>query len=126
MLMASQKPHRYANTPGAISAQCPVAPRKQTSRSLELLPSPTPPSRPRAPPRSRAWATGPCPNIWLSHPCSTRGHGRCSIGASCPHLARRLARPALVCVREGAHLMKTEQPRNLGYMQLAVLEVTDC
>jgi hypothetical protein len=29
-------------------------------------------------------------------------------------------------MRECAHLMKAEQPRNLGYMQLAVIKVTDC
>src|SRR5262249_52225836 len=29
-------------------------------------------------------------------------------------------------MRECAHLMKTEQPRDLGYMQLAVIEVTNC
>jgi len=29
-------------------------------------------------------------------------------------------------MRECAHLMKTEQPRNLEYMQLAVIEVTNC
>src|SRR5262245_37012310 len=29
-------------------------------------------------------------------------------------------------MRERAHLMKTEQPRNLGYMQLAVVEITNC
>jgi hypothetical protein len=42
----------------------------------------------------------------------------------CPHLAWRLSGPALACMRECAHLMKTEQPRNVGYMQLAVIEVT--
>src|SRR5262249_53622179 len=41
------------------------------------------------------------------------------------HLARRVAGPALVCVRECAHLTKAEQPRNLGDMQLVVLEVTN-
>src|SRR5215475_12574894 len=55
----------------------------------------------------------------------TRGRGVCSIGAGCSHLARCLAGPALVCVRERAHLTKAKQPRNLGYMQLAVLEVTN-
>src|SRR5262249_48617653 len=51
--------------------------------------------------------------------------GTCSISASCSHLARRLSGPALVCMRECAHLTKTEQPRNLGYMQLAIIEVTN-
>src|SRR5215813_5921878 len=49
----------------------------------------------------------------------------CSTRAGCPHLARRLSGPALECMRECAHLMKTEQPRDLGYMQLAVIEVTN-
>src|SRR5262249_42655696 len=48
-----------------------------------------------------------------------------SISANCPHLARRLSGPALECMRECAHLMKAEQPRDLGYMQLAVIEVTN-
>src|ERR1700757_17294 len=43
----------------------------------------------------------------------------------CPHLAWRLSGPALACMGECAHLMKTEQPRNFGYMQLAVIEVTN-
>src|SRR5262244_670937 len=49
-----------------------------------------------------------------------------SISAGCSHLAWRLSGPALACMRECAHLMKTEQPRNLGYMQLAIIEVTNC
>src|SRR5258708_2773688 len=52
-------------------------------------------------------------------------HGPCSIRACSSHLAQRLSGPALERVREGAHLMKAEQPRNLGYMQLAVIEVTN-
>jgi len=28
-------------------------------------------------------------------------------------------------MRECAHLIKAEQPRNLGYMQLAIIEVTN-
>jgi hypothetical protein len=48
-----------------------------------------------------------------------------SISAGCPHLARRLSGPAFACMRERADLMKTEQPRDLGYMQLAVIEVTN-
>jgi hypothetical protein len=47
-----------------------------------------------------------------------------SKGGGCPHLARRLSGPALECMRERAHLMKAEQPRNLGNMKLAVVEVT--
>ena len=39
-----------------------------------------------------------------------------SIGASCSHLPRRLSGPALACMRECAHLIKAEQPGNLGYM----------
>src|SRR6516165_4240179 len=49
-----------------------------------------------------------------------------SISAGCSHLARRLSGPAFACMRERAHLMKTEQPRDLGYMQLGVIEVTNC
>src|SRR5262249_9298890 len=33
--------------------------------------------------------------------------------------------PALACMREGADLAKTEQPRNLGDVQLAVVEVAN-
>jgi hypothetical protein len=44
---------------------------------------------------------------------TARGHGVCSISTGCSHLARRLSGPALVCVRECAHLLKAEQPRNL-------------
>src|SRR5215470_15629772 len=43
----------------------------------------------------------------------------------CPHLPRRLSGPAPACMRECAHLSKAEHPRNLGYMQLAVVEVTN-
>jgi hypothetical protein len=46
--------------------------------------------------------------------------------AGCSHLARRLSGPAPECMREGTHLMKAEQPRNFRYMQLAVIEVTNC
>src|SRR5262249_12430683 len=49
----------------------------------------------------------------------------CSISASCSHLARRLSGPALECMRECTDLVKAEQPRDLGYMQLAVIEVTN-
>src|SRR6516165_4608911 len=45
---------------------------------------------------------------------------------SCPDLARRLSGPALERMRERAHLTKTEQPRDLGYVQPAVIEVTNC
>jgi hypothetical protein len=54
-----------------------------------------------------------------------RGHGICSISAGCAHLARRLSGPALERMRECAHLMKAKQPGNLGYMQLAVVEVAN-
>jgi hypothetical protein len=47
--------------------------------------------------------------------------GGAQLIAGCSHLARRLSGPALERVREGADLMKTEQPRDLGYMQLAVV-----
>src|SRR5262252_4593185 len=56
----------------------------------------------------------------------TTARGICSISAGCSHLARRLSGPALACMRECAHLMKAEQPRDLGYMQLAIIEVTNC
>src|SRR5215470_12093447 len=52
----------------------------------------------------------------------SRGHG----GGRSPDLARRLSGPALERMRERADLMKTEQPRDLGYMQPAVIEVTNC
>jgi hypothetical protein len=45
-----------------------------------------------------------------------RGHRVCSISAGCSHLARRLSGPALKCMCECAHLMKAEQPRDLGHM----------
>src|SRR5215471_14355156 len=45
--------------------------------------------------------------------------------AGCPQLARRLSGPSLECMRECAHLMKAEQPRNLGHVQLAVIKVTN-
>jgi hypothetical protein len=52
-----------------------------------------------------------------------RGHRVCSISAGCSHLARRLSGPPLECMRECTHFVKAEQPRNLGYMQLVVIEV---
>src|SRR6516225_11018027 len=54
-------------------------------------------------------------------------HCDCPAGSSagCPDFARRLSGPALERMRERAHLMKTEQPRDLGYMQLAVIKVAD-
>jgi len=58
--------------------------------------------------------------VWLAEVS-----GICSLSAGCSHLAWRLSGPAFACMRERAHLMKTEQPRNLGYMQLAVIEVTN-
>src|SRR5215467_8892426 len=50
---------------------------------------------------------------------------RYSISAGCSHLARRLSGPAPACMRECAHLSKPEHPRNLGCMQLAIVEVTN-
>jgi hypothetical protein len=51
--------------------------------------------------------------------------GICSLSAGCPHLPGRLSSPPLECMRKCTHLIKAEQPRNLGYMQLAVIEVTN-
>src|SRR5215475_2629639 len=48
------------------------------------------------------------------------------LSAGCPDLARRLSGPALERMRERTHLVKTKQPRNLGYMQPAVIEVANC
>src|SRR5215472_17508710 len=56
----------------------------------------------------------------------TTARGICSISAGCPDLARRLSGPALERMRECAHLMKTEQPCDLGYVQPAIIEVTNC
>src|SRR5262249_20756025 len=47
------------------------------------------------------------------------------LSGGCPHLAGRLSSPPFECMRECTHLVKTEQPRNLGYMQLAVTKVTN-
>src|SRR5262249_41587202 len=47
------------------------------------------------------------------------------LSGGCPHLARRLSSPPLECVREAIHLLKTEQPRNLEYIYLAVIKVTN-
>src|SRR4029077_13295287 len=44
----------------------------------------------------------------------------------CSYLARRLSGPALERMRECAHLTKAEQPSNLGYMQLAVIDIMNC
>src|SRR5262249_49195242 len=49
-----------------------------------------------------------------------------STRAGRPHLAWRLSSPALACMRECAHVTKAQQPRNFGYMQLAIIEVTNC
>ena len=51
--------------------------------------------------------------------------GTFSISAGSSHLPRRLSCPALVCMRECAHVTKAEQPRNLGYVQLGIIEVTN-
>jgi hypothetical protein len=48
-----------------------------------------------------------------------------SIRAGCPHLAGRLSGPTFERMRECTNLLKTKQPRNLGYMQLAVIKVTN-
>ena len=48
------------------------------------------------------------------------------ISGGCPHLARRLSGPPLECMRECTHFVKAEQPRNLGYMQLGVIKVSNC
>ena len=40
------------------------------------------------------------------------------------HLARRLSGPPFERMRECTHLVKAEQPRNLGYMQLGVIKVS--
>jgi hypothetical protein len=47
------------------------------------------------------------------------------LAPGCPQLLRRLSGPALECVRECAHVVKADQPRNLRYMQLAITEVTN-
>src|SRR6516165_8548638 len=44
----------------------------------------------------------------------------------CTHLARRLSGPPLECMRECTYFAKTEQPRNLGYLQLGVIKVSNC
>ena len=48
---------------------------------------------------------------------STSAHG--------PHLAWRLSGPASAGMCERAHLLETEQPRDCGYMQFPVMEITD-
>src|SRR5262249_12066164 len=50
---------------------------------------------------------------------------RVQLSAGSPDLSRRLSRPALERMRERAHLMKTEHPRDLGYVQPPVIEVTN-
>src|SRR5262249_4024533 len=52
--------------------------------------------------------------------------GICSLSAGCPHLPERLSGPPLECMRESTDLVKAEQPRNLGYMQLGVIKVSSC
>src|SRR5882757_7867840 len=49
-----------------------------------------------------------------------------SMRAGCSHLARRLSGPPLESMRECTHVVKAEQPRNLGYMQLGVIKVSNC
>src|SRR6476660_579369 len=48
-----------------------------------------------------------------------------SIRAGCPHLTGRLSGPTFERMRECTDLLKTKQPRNFGYMQLAVIKVTN-
>src|SRR5580704_5536188 len=45
---------------------------------------------------------------------------------ACSHLARRLSGPAFASMRECAHVIKAEQPGDLRYMHLTVIEVTKC
>ena len=52
--------------------------------------------------------------------------GICSLSAGCPHLSGRLSSPPLECMRKCTHFVKAEQPRNLGYMQLGVIKVSNC
>ena len=47
------------------------------------------------------------------------------LSGGCPHLAGRLSSPPFECMRECTHLVKAEQPRNLRYMQLRVIKVTN-
>src|SRR6476646_8106240 len=51
---------------------------------------------------------------------------RISRYGGCTHLARRLSGPPLECMRECTHVVKAEQPRNLGYLQLGVIKVSNC
>ena len=70
----------------------------------------------------RHWSLG-------NPPCAlkgSRGHRVCSISVGCSRLAWCLSDPAPTCMRECAHFIETEQPRDLRYMQLAVIEVTNC
>src|SRR5436190_1056100 len=57
---------------------------------------------------------------------STVGEHKASECGRCTYLARCLSGPALECMRECTHLAKAEQPRNLGYMQLGVIKVSNC
>src|SRR5262249_40597046 len=50
---------------------------------------------------------------------------RYSISVGWSHLTWGLSGPALERMRECAHLMKAEQPRDFGNMQLAVIEVSN-
>ena len=49
----------------------------------------------------------------------------CRTCSSDTHLARRLSGPPLECMRECTHFVKAEQPRNLGYLQLRVIKVSN-
>src|SRR5262245_2942757 len=48
-----------------------------------------------------------------------------AIFITCPQLSRCLSGPALERMRQCAHIMKTEKPCNLRYVQIAVMEITN-
>ena len=48
------------------------------------------------------------------------------LSAGNSHLARRLSGPAFARMRECAHVIKAEQPGNLRYMHLTVIEIAKC
>ena len=56
----------------------------------------------------------------------SEGSTRMEASAGCSDLARRLSSPPFACMRECAHLAKAKQPCNLRYMQLPVLEISNC
>src|SRR5215831_9284358 len=86
----------------------------------------------RSAPFSSSGARNPVPNPDAQHATGgadgerwrgIRLAARCSISAGCPHLPRRSSGPTLKRMCECAHLMKADQPRNLGHVQLAVIEI---